>query len=476
MESVSDAEKDVEIRDLSLAVPRDGLARVRSGTLRDMCYAGLLPLQNRRPLNAVNIPKHTSCGLPETPEDSGIRALHRTCDDHGCSKALPADSLRFGSVATTGAHELWQIAGHGFGTAIEVAIGRRLLVVATAKDERLSSSLNLWSDEDLNNAVLDLSRCHVETIVVQAGDKVIMQPNTAYASYTIDNTLCHGGYFLATSTLQRSIHGAIHAFFNPRSSASLEHHVFEQEMNSLAAFFYRTLVLGDARELDEGHIPDVSTLQGLEDLIRFACGIFTLTIIAPSTYMVTEDVALIRALEKAGVSLGEALDKYDISETSFENRRQAVINCGRITATLKHVFAKLTVQCGDRTLLDPWKDLFIPSLAWLLYALEDYHDRSTRSRQSTQNESNFLPSKEQFDRHIISAANRWPEVLKALSELKEQQNVVDSTDWTFPPNLHVSAKPLNAHVELQTRSEVYESGFSVLDTLYFYNRERYLKM
>ncbi|KAF6762010.1 hypothetical protein DFP72DRAFT_1164876 [Ephemerocybe angulata] len=476
MESVVDAEKDVEIRDLSLAVPRDGSARVRSGTLRDVCYAGLLPLQNRRPLNAVNIPKHTSCGLPETPEDSGIRALHRTCDDHGCSKALPADSLRFGSVATTGAHELWQIAGHGFGTAIEVAIGRRLLVVATPKDERLSSSLNLWSDEDLNNAMLDLSRCHVETIVAQAGDKVIMQPNTAYASYTIDNTLCHGGYFLATSTLQLSIHGAIHAFFNSRSSTSFGHHVFEQQMNSLAAFFYRTLVLGDARELDEGHIPDVSTPQGLEDLIRFACGIFTLTIITPSTYMVTEDVALIRALEKAGVSLEEALDKYDISKTSYENRRQTVINRGRIIATLKHVFAKLTVQCGDRTLLDPWKDLFIPSLAWLLYALEDYHDRSTRSRQSTQNESNFLPSKEQFDRHIISAANQWPELLKGLSELKEQQDVVDSTEWIFPPDLHVSAKPLNAHVELQTRSEVYECGFSVLDTLYFYNRERYLKM
>jgi hypothetical protein len=70
-----------------------------------------------------------------------------------------------------------------------------------------------------------------------------MQPNTLHAVLTITDSLCHGGHFLATSCLDRTVYAAIHSFFEGNIATNIDHPSIQGRMNSMACFFYRTLAL-----------------------------------------------------------------------------------------------------------------------------------------------------------------------------------------------------------------------------------------
>lgn len=70
-----------------------------------------------------------------------------------------------------------------------------------------------------------------------------MRPNTLHAVLTITDSLCHGGHFLATSCLDRTVYGAVHSFFEGNVATNIDHPSIQGRMNSIACFFYRTLAL-----------------------------------------------------------------------------------------------------------------------------------------------------------------------------------------------------------------------------------------
>ena len=70
-----------------------------------------------------------------------------------------------------------------------------------------------------------------------------MQPNTLHAALTLADSLCHGGHFLATTCLDRTVYGAVHSFFEGDIATNADHESIQGRMNSMACFFYTTIVL-----------------------------------------------------------------------------------------------------------------------------------------------------------------------------------------------------------------------------------------
>ncbi|KAF6754401.1 hypothetical protein DFP72DRAFT_898959 [Ephemerocybe angulata] len=474
METVGDTEAVVEIHDLSIPVKDDHTPRLRTGTLKDVLFAGRKPPLDRRPLNAISLPKDKNYGLSLTPEATDMRALQRTRKLPGCSEAFPADELRFGLVATAGAHHPPHIDSRGLGTVVDIGIGQKLWAIIYPKDKRLSSSTTFWSHEKLDIRKIDFSQFYVEIMLLSAGNRLIMRSNTIHAVYTTENAICHGRHYLSTTTLQDAIHGAVHSFFEGRIATNVDHPVFEQQMTSIAAYFYHHLVELDnpGTDQDGGYAPDPCTRAGFKDLIRFACGIQILGIISPSMYTVTDDPFLVEKLGKEDLSPREGLEKYNISQASYESRRQLIFARGRVIATLKHVFAQVDVQL-DFDILDPWRDLFIPSLAHLLYALQDYYDRSSRT-SSTDNNTFPLPTKKLFDRQVESVAGQWPELLEDLDNLKKAKEPVDSMDFQFPGDFFVSKAHMSTPPVPMSPEQILESGLCHVDLWYLFHLKRYL--
>ncbi|KAF6754402.1 hypothetical protein DFP72DRAFT_1170144 [Ephemerocybe angulata] len=468
METVGDTGEIVQIHDLSIPVDEDHTPRLRTGTLKDVLLAGRKP---PRPLNAISLPKAKNYGLSLTPEATDMRALQRTRKLPGCSEAFPADELRFGLVATAGAHHPPHIDSRGLGTVVDIGIGQKLWAIIYPKDKRLSSSTTFWSHEKLDIRKIDFSQFYVEIMLLSAGNRLIMRSNTIHAVYTTENAICHGGHYLATTTLTDAIHGAVHSFFEGRIATNVDHPVFEQQMTSIAAYFYHHLVELNDRD-DGGYMLNPYTRQGFEDLIRFACGIQILGIVSPSMYTETDDPVVIKMLQKAKVSPKDALEMYNISQAPYESRRQLIFARGRVIATLKHVFAQVDVDT-PLEVLDPWRDLFIPSLAHLLYALQDYYDRSSRT-SSTDNNPFPLPTKELFDRQVESVAEQWPELLEGLGNLKKARGPVDSMDFDFPDNVYVSEASVGTPPVPMTTKEMLQSGICYVDRSYHFHFEYFM--
>jgi hypothetical protein len=78
-----------------------------------------------------------------------------------------------------------------------------------------------------------------------------MRPATPHAVVTKEHAICHGAHFLAASSLQRTVLATIHNFFRGQVITNTDHPSFQGRMNSLASFFFKTLVYHDSRKLGE---------------------------------------------------------------------------------------------------------------------------------------------------------------------------------------------------------------------------------
>lgn len=122
-----------------------------------------------------------------------------------------------------------------------------------------------------------------------------------------------------------------------------------------------------------GHVPDFTTPDGLTDLIVFACGIKLQNAICPLSHKATDDKHVVAILKDHGLSADNTLYKYDFSQATHEMCVQNVHSCGRVLALLLHIFARIAVtDVTTGSHLDPWFDLFIPTLAWFSHTMLAY--------------------------------------------------------------------------------------------------------
>jgi hypothetical protein len=70
-----------------------------------------------------------------------------------------------------------------------------------------------------------------------------MRPGTIHAVFTPANAICRGGHFLATSTMSKTLYGAIHCFFKGRTLTNIDHPTIQSRVNVIICYFYKVYVL-----------------------------------------------------------------------------------------------------------------------------------------------------------------------------------------------------------------------------------------
>jgi hypothetical protein len=177
---------------------------------------------------------------------------------------------------------------------------------------------------------------------------------------------------------------------------------------------------------DKGHLPDFESHDGLKDLIVFACGIELQNAICPLSYQPTDDSYLVVALFNNGLSPLDALQRFDVSSSTHEMRIQNVHSRGRTISLLKGIFSRITVLDMEGTRLDPWTDLFIPTLAWFIHAIKAYAGVV---------EPSYL---QLFVRQLEWTSKRWPELFAASERLSRDATAPSSLLWPDYPQVTVS--------------------------------------
>ncbi|KAH6909496.1 hypothetical protein BKA70DRAFT_1221737 [Coprinopsis sp. MPI-PUGE-AT-0042] len=467
LETLGDLDEPIDIQDQSIELDDtdpDFQQRVCQGTLRLLYDASVAPPGFDRSLNAIGLPM-SEAGIRKAAYATDVRAFYRTKSEFACLRFLPTYAMLFGLAATAGAHHWWHVDSRGEATMVYVAEGQKLWVLAEPKDPLRLWSTQVWSTEEVDVRKLNYNDWHIEIVVLNAGDRLLMRPTTPHCVLTTENAICHGGHFLSASTLQRTVAGSIHTFFRGGVITNTDHPSFQGRMNTIACFFYKAIVLGDTHSLDKGHVPDFTTASGLTDLIVFACGIELQNVICPLSYKPTDDEHLVAMLKKkCGVSPDDALQKYDFSQSTHEMRVQNVHSRGRVIALLEFIFARIDVidKC-DGSLLDPWFELFIPTLAWFIHALRAY-------ASLTSLEPNAL-----FDRQLEWTTKRWPELETYSHAFSKIDSAPLELFWPEYPQVTVSPAhdPVNDDSDIDLNTDIPEErdlasqGLRAGDTMYF---------
>jgi hypothetical protein len=100
-----------------------------------------------------------------------------------------------------------------------------------------------------------------------------MRPNTPHFVVTPESAICHGGHFYAMSTIQDTVFGLYHMFVASKRVTNTEHsHDAHLLLRRMVAYLHYVLIKrGSKLDLSTAppipHIPDVSTFEGVLDLL-----------------------------------------------------------------------------------------------------------------------------------------------------------------------------------------------------------------
>ncbi|KAH6906912.1 hypothetical protein BKA70DRAFT_1223778 [Coprinopsis sp. MPI-PUGE-AT-0042] len=443
LETLRDLDEPIDIQDQSIELDDmdpDFQQRVCQGTLRLLYDASVAPPGFDRSLNAIGLPM-SEAGIRKAAYATDVRAFYRTKSEFAC--------LRRGEA-----------------TMVYVAEGQKLWVLAEPKDPLRLWSTQVWSTEEVDVRKLNYIDWHIEIVVLNAGDRLLMRPTTPHCVLTTENAICHGGHFLSASTLQRTVAGSIHTFFRGGVITNTDHPSFQGRMNTIACFFYKAIVLGDTHNLGEFQAPALM-LHGLSSCqTRDTSQISPqrANVICPLSYKPTDDQHLVAMLKKkCGVSPDNALQKYDFSQSTHEMRVQNVHSRGRVIALLEFIFARIDVidKC-DGSLLDPWFELFIPTLAWFIHALRAYASLT------------YLEPNALFDRQLEWTTKRWPELETYSNAFSKIDSAPLELFWPEYPQVTVSPAhdPVNDDSDIDLNTDIPEErdlasqGLRAGDTIY----------
>jgi hypothetical protein len=159
--------------DFSMRIDNDLSKRHKNGTLADLLQ--IVELNDGKVLNGLDFPRPNAPPPPQSIA-SDLIAWDATLDLPWCKRAesYPSSSVRWGLAGTAGAHHFWHIDCDGFGTYIDVQVGKKWWVVAKPKDgesfDAFASINTFLGAYDLEEPGLD--RWTLEGILLGPGDRL----------------------------------------------------------------------------------------------------------------------------------------------------------------------------------------------------------------------------------------------------------------------------------------------------------------
>ncbi|KJA27945.1 hypothetical protein HYPSUDRAFT_115222, partial [Hypholoma sublateritium FD-334 SS-4] len=113
----------------------------------------------------------------------------------------------------------------------------------------------------------------------------IMRPNPLYAIYTPENTVCQGGHFYATSTIQDTFSALVHTFICDvhitKTAYTESRFILAQMINFYhTALVKQTIIHGSTKP----HIPDVTKQEPFMDLLVICSLGVLINVLSHKTY------------------------------------------------------------------------------------------------------------------------------------------------------------------------------------------------
>ncbi|KAJ2937070.1 hypothetical protein H1R20_g29, partial [Candolleomyces eurysporus] len=425
--------KPTEIQDQSIAKKDDGFQhRVTIGTPEDLYKASIADHSRKKSLNALNFP-NPNAGIQITPFDSEARAFMQTAGEPYCAgQSMPIADLRWALAATVGAHHYWHIDSDGFGTFIMVICGRKLWAVARERKPNDFAVTNFWAEPNLD--VTETRKVHAtEAIVLSGKHTLLMGPARPHAVWTLEPSLCQGGHFLATSTIDKTVVGIIHGFFLGNIITNVEHEEIWNILQRQMIFYHLGMAKMHRSHREDGHLPDVTMLPGLRSIFRFFVIIELQHVFCVLSYRQAqpEDYPHLREADLSPL--------FDLNAASKAHRWRRIYSRGVMRDLISYLASRYTFFDTTRgDFVDPYQDIFVPLVAWVILAAQEYYNRvyvlpaGNSALPSASDKVGFVPSKDIFEkqmgwaRHDISFS-------AAVQNLEANKVVLDSLwpDWTF---------------------------------------------
>ncbi|KAJ2931477.1 hypothetical protein H1R20_g5539, partial [Candolleomyces eurysporus] len=426
-----------EIQDQSIAAEEGNFQRrITIGTPEDLYRNSTSDHALKKSLNALNFP-NPNAGIEVTPFSSEARAyLQTTAEPYCAALSMPIADIRWSLCATEGAHHYWHIDSNGFGTFIALACGVKVWAVAREMKPYDFASMNFWANPGLD--VTETRNIHfTEAIVLTSRQTLLMGPARPHAVWTLEPSLCQGGHFIATSTLDKTVAGIVHGFFLGNIITNTDH---EEIWNMLQ----RQMIFYHLAFQEDGHLPDLDTLPGLRSIFLFFCIIELQHVFCILSYREAQ-AANYPHLRESELAL-----LFDVNAASKEHRWRRIYSRGVMRdlicymASRYHFFSRTTGNA-----VDPYCDIFVPQVAWIIVAAQEYYRRvyganpSPMPPSSTNNEElAFVPQKDVFEKQLDWAQSD-PLIGAAVQKLNAQGVVPDSIwpDWCFSASLRAVATP-----------------------------------
>ena len=157
-----------------------------------------------------------------------------------------------------------------------------------------------------------------------------MRPNTPHAVFTPEPSICHGGHFYSTSTMQDTMFGIVNTFMNPSALTNTDHPPHAILLRRIAAFYHESLVKQQVRD-GVGHLPNLTSIDGVLDLLTFC------------NMMIMANVLDSRTYEPATGSTKELMDLHDVNAIPAKERQQMAYARGRCWDILRWFFNKYEI-------------------------------------------------------------------------------------------------------------------------------------
>ncbi|KAJ3500455.1 hypothetical protein NLJ89_g9788 [Agrocybe chaxingu] len=318
--------------------------RLREGTLAQILQCAQNP--KGKVLNALQFPKPTDA-LRGSSYASNVAALEQTFGtslDWKPDMQIDTGSLSWRLVGLRGAFHGWHIDCDGFGTEVEALVGAKVWIVAHPRDS-LYDSKQFASLDTFVRESFDVDGPSTGEWPDDESPWILEAYHASeHCVYTPEHTLCAGGHFYATSTMQDTMFGIVHSLVAERVITNTSHYFSRRLIRRMIDFYHLGLVQEqiDADVPAFQHLPRLDQRESVLDLLTTcALGILS-NVLDLRTYL--------SALETEGQNAGKAAlatyTFYDYNAVPFFDRQCNVMARGEAYSILEWLDANYEFDDG----------------------------------------------------------------------------------------------------------------------------------
>ncbi|KAL0058437.1 hypothetical protein AAF712_014898 [Marasmius tenuissimus] len=265
-------EVDRQLHDAALEGKNsDGSTHV-VGTLSDMYKARH---RGGPILNALDIPSESGIGWIPRLLTSCRQIWANLSATEQIPYPFPMEDMNWYLCALSDALHDWHIDAEGLATWITVLAGKKLWVVGAPGEGDCADHAGLDSFYTCQERSVNWDK---HAMLLQAGDTLIMPPNTPHIVVTVEDSIVEGGHFFCSSTIQKTCFGLFHACVALSHVTNNTHETARYVLANISNYWSHTIINSqkyhaalDSRVFDPTlDTPILTTNNGLLDFITLS--------------------------------------------------------------------------------------------------------------------------------------------------------------------------------------------------------------